>query len=62
MFWRLLTSILLLVASWILIVLTDDTPGWVGWQEAVITPVVIFAGWRAMKDLMEWYRQVSGEE
>lgn len=56
---RVLTSILLLVASWILIVLTDDTPGYVGWQEAVITPVVIFAGWRAAKDLMEWYRQME---
>lgn len=58
---RVLTSILLLVASWMLIVLTDDTPGRVGWQEAVITPIVIFAGWRAMKDLIEWYRQMEGE-
>ncbi|BCX89236.1 hypothetical protein MIN45_P1606 [Methylomarinovum tepidoasis] len=59
---RVLTSILLLVAAWVLIVLTDDTPGWVGWQEALITPVVIFAGWRAMKDLLEWCRQMTGEE
>ncbi len=61
MFWRVLSSILLLVFAWILIVLTDETPGWVGWQEAVITPVVIFAGWRAAKDLIEWYRETEGE-
>lgn len=58
---RVLSSILLLVASWILIVLTDDTPGWVGWQEAAITPIVIFAAWRATKDLMEWYRRMEGD-
>ncbi|GAB6068093.1 hypothetical protein JCM13664_14120 [Methylothermus subterraneus] len=56
---RVLSSLLLLVASWILIVLTDQTPGYVGWQEALITPVVIYAGWQAMRELIAWYR---GEE
>jgi hypothetical protein len=54
---RILISLTLLVASWILIVLTDETPGWVGWQEAVITPIVIYAGWQAMRELMEWYHR-----
>jgi hypothetical protein len=54
---RILISLTLLVASWILIVLTDETPGRVGWQEAVITPIVIYAGWQAMRELMEWYHR-----
>ncbi len=59
MFWRVFSSLLLIIAAWILIVLTDETPGYVGWQEALITPVILFAGWRAMKELWEWYRQTE---
>ncbi len=58
---KVLTSLLLLVASWLLMVLSDETPGWLGWQEALILPVLIFAAWRAVKDLLEWYRQIEGE-
>ncbi|MCX8048615.1 MAG: hypothetical protein N3A55_03005 [Methylohalobius sp.] len=57
---RVFSSLALLVASWVLIVLTDETPGWVGWQEALITPVVIYAGWQAMRELIQWYRQEGG--
>ncbi len=58
---RVMSSLLLLVASWILMVLSDETPGWLGWQEALILPVLLFAAWRAVKDLLEWYREEGGE-
>ncbi len=57
MFWRVLTSIALLVASWMLMVLVDNTPGRLGWREALIIPIVIYAAWQGAKELMEWYRQ-----
>ncbi len=38
-------------------VLVDNTPGRLGWREALIIPIVIYAAWQGAKELMEWYRQ-----
>lgn len=57
MFVKIVSSLLLLVASWILMVLVDQTPGRVAWPEALVAPVVVFAGWQAVKELLEWYRR-----
>ncbi|WP_022947918.1 MAG: hypothetical protein ACPW60_03760 [Methylohalobius sp. ZOD2] len=57
MFGRVLTSLMLLVASCFLMVLVDHTPGRVGWPEALVAPVIVYAGWQAARELMEWYRR-----
>jgi|GEM_PF-3020983 len=62
MFWRFFSSLLLLAASWILMVLVDHTPGRLDWPEGLVFLILIYAAWRSVKDLLAWLRYLEGGE
>ncbi len=41
-------------------VLVDLTPGRLSWPEGLVFLVLVYAAWRAVKDLVEWYRGEDG--
>ncbi len=54
---RIFTSLALLLFSWFLMVLVDDSPGRLSWPEALVFLVLVYAAWQAVRELLEWYRK-----